>query len=262
MNLRIIGDVAAGLVLAGCSTRGSLSNPSALASPVLNARPFAGRLFVGNQEARNVTVYKSTGRGPVKAITSGLSIPSGVTTDNQGDLFVASHTRGHGGEVTEYSANTFQIVSEIKTFQPKWLAEDASNNLYGVFSQDITPRITRKWRRIPPIGGSPLRKSRYSDEQITAALRQAESGTPIAEIVRKLGISEATFYAWRKRFGSLGTPEIRELRQLREENSRLKRLVADLTLDRQILQDVVKKSGEKGAAHRHAATSQRALAVE
>jgi len=66
----------------------------------------------------------------------------------------------------------------------------------------------------------------------------------------------------RKRFGSLGTPEIRELRQLREENSRLKRLVADLTLDRQILQDVVKKSGEKGAAHRHAATSQRALAVE
>jgi putative transposase len=86
-----------------------------------------------------------------------------------------------------------------------------------------------------------LRKSRYSDEQITAALRQAEAGTPIAEIVRKLGISEATFYAWRKRFGSLGTPEIRELRQLREENARLKRVVADLTLDRQILQDVVKK---------------------
>jgi putative transposase len=58
-----------------------------------------------------------------------------------------------------------------------------------------------------------LRKSRYSDEQIAAALRQAEAGTPIADITRKLGISEATFYAWRKRFGSLGTPEIRELRQ-------------------------------------------------
>jgi putative transposase len=86
-----------------------------------------------------------------------------------------------------------------------------------------------------------LRKSRYSDEQIAAALRQAEAGTPIADITRKLGISEATFYAWRKRFGGLGTPEIRELRQLREENARLKRLVADLTLDRQVLQDVVKK---------------------
>lgn len=87
----------------------------------------------------------------------------------------------------------------------------------------------------------PVRKSRYSDEQIAAALRQAEAGTPIADITRKLGISEATFYVWRKRFGSLGTPEIRELRQLRDENARLKRLVADLTLDRQVLQDVVKK---------------------
>ncbi len=86
-----------------------------------------------------------------------------------------------------------------------------------------------------------MRKSRYSDEQIAAALRQAEAGTPVAEIVRKLGISEATFYIWRKRFGSMGTPAIRELRLLREENARLKRLVADLTLDRQVLQDVVKK---------------------
>jgi putative transposase len=106
------------------------------------------------------------------------------------------------------------------------------------------------------------RKSRYSDEQIAAALRQAEAGTPIADITRKLGISEATFYAWRKRFGSLGTPEIRELRQLRDENARLKRLVADLTLDRQILQDVVKKSGEKGAANDHAAEGSRPVARE
>jgi putative transposase len=72
-----------------------------------------------------------------------------------------------------------------------------------------------------------VRKSRYSDGQIAAALRQAEAGTSIADITRKLGISEATFYAWRKRFGSLGTPEIRELCQLRDENARLKRLVAD-----------------------------------
>ena len=85
-----------------------------------------------------------------------------------------------------------------------------------------------------------MRKSRYSDEQIAAALRQAEIGTSVADITRKLGISEATFYVWKKRFGSLGTPEIRELRQLRDENTRLKQVVADLTLDRNVLQDVLK----------------------
>jgi len=66
-------------------------------------------------------------------------------------------------------------------------------------------------------------------------------GHSVADITRKLGISEATFYVWKKRFGTLGTPEIRELRQLREENGRLKQLVADLTLDRHVLQDVLKK---------------------
>ena len=86
-----------------------------------------------------------------------------------------------------------------------------------------------------------MRKSRYSDEHIAGALRQADIGTPVADITRKLGISEATFYVWKKRFGSLGTPEIRELRQLRDENARLKLLVADLTFDRHVLQDVLKK---------------------
>ncbi len=101
----------------------------------------------------------------------------------------------------------------------------------------MTANITR------PPGGSPVRKSRYSDEQIAAALRQAEIGAPVADITRKLGISEATFYVWKKRFGTLGTPEIRELRQLRDENAKLKAVVADLTLDRAVLQDVIKKSG-------------------
>jgi putative transposase len=86
-----------------------------------------------------------------------------------------------------------------------------------------------------------LKKSRFSDEQIAHALRQAEAGTAVAEIVRKLGVSEATFYAWKKKFGSMGTAEIRELRQLREENARLKRVVADLTLDKTMLQDVISK---------------------
>jgi len=86
-----------------------------------------------------------------------------------------------------------------------------------------------------------LRKSRFSNEQIAYALRQAENGTSIAEITRKLGISENTFYNWKKKFGGLGTPEIRELRQLREENGKLKQLVADLSLDRKMLQDVLSK---------------------
>jgi putative transposase len=87
-----------------------------------------------------------------------------------------------------------------------------------------------------------LKKSRFSDEQIAHALRQSEAGTPVAEITRKLGVSEATFYAWKKKFGSMGTAEIRELRQLREENLKLKRLVADLSLDKTMLQDVISKN--------------------
>jgi len=73
------------------------------------------------------------------------------------------------------------------------------------------------------------------------ALRQAEAGTPVGEICRKLGITEATFYRWKKRFGGLGVPELRELRQLREENRKLKGLVADLSLDKTILQEALRK---------------------
>jgi putative transposase len=75
-----------------------------------------------------------------------------------------------------------------------------------------------------------MKKSRFSEEQITYALRQADSGTPVADICRQLGVSEASFYHWRKKFGNLGISGMREMRQLREENARLKRLVADLTL--------------------------------
>ena len=107
-----------------------------------------------------------------------------------------------------------------------------------------------------------MRKSRYSDEHIAAALRQAEIGTPVADITRKLGISEATFYVWKKRFGTLGTSEIRELRQLRDENAKLKAVVADLTLDRAVLQDVIKKSGKPRSPQDGSATYSQSLAVE
>ncbi len=84
-------------------------------------------------------------------------------------------------------------------------------------------------------------KKGHSEEQILRALRQAESGTKVSEICREHGISEATFYIWKKKYAGLGLSELRELRQLRDENAKLKRLVADLSLDRHILQEIVQK---------------------
>ena len=81
----------------------------------------------------------------------------------------------------------------------------------------------------------------HTSEQIMAAIRQAEGGEKVAEVCRKLGISEATFYSWKKQYAGVGISELRELRQLRDENRKLKQLVADLTLDRHVLQEVVKK---------------------
>ena len=86
-----------------------------------------------------------------------------------------------------------------------------------------------------------MRGSRFSEEQITMALRQAESGTPVGEIRRKLEVAETTFYRWKKRFGGLGVSELRELRQLKEENRKLRSLVADLSLDKTILQEALRK---------------------
>ncbi len=86
-----------------------------------------------------------------------------------------------------------------------------------------------------------MRKSKFRDEQIAYALHQAEVGTAPAEICRKLGISEQTFYRWKRKYGGVGVTELRELKQLREENRRLKRMVADLSLDKQMLREVVEK---------------------
>jgi putative transposase len=86
-----------------------------------------------------------------------------------------------------------------------------------------------------------MARRHHTPEQIAAALRQLEAGTPAVEFCRKLGVHENTMYLWKKKYGSLGTPEIRELRQLRDENVRLKRLVADLPLDKTMLQDVISK---------------------
>ena len=86
-----------------------------------------------------------------------------------------------------------------------------------------------------------MKKSRFSEQQIAFVLRQAEEGTPIAEVCRKAGISEASFYSWRKKYGGLVPSEMKRLKQLEEENQRLKKLVADLSLDREMLQDVIRR---------------------
>ena len=86
-----------------------------------------------------------------------------------------------------------------------------------------------------------MKKSKFTEEQIAFALKHAESGTRVEEVCRKMGISQATFYAWRKKFGGLGVSELRRLRQLEEENRKLKQLVADLSLDKAMLQDVLTK---------------------
>jgi putative transposase len=84
-------------------------------------------------------------------------------------------------------------------------------------------------------------KKRFSEEQIAFVLRQAETGIPIQEIIRKVGITEQTFYRWKKKYGGLGVSELRHLKQLEEENKKLKQLVADLSLDKKMLQDVLSK---------------------
>jgi putative transposase len=84
-----------------------------------------------------------------------------------------------------------------------------------------------------------MKRKHYTEEQIAFALRQQESGTPVAEVVRKMGITEQTFYRWKKKYAGLGVAEVRRLKLLEDENRKLKQLVADLSLDKKMLQDVL-----------------------
>ena len=86
-----------------------------------------------------------------------------------------------------------------------------------------------------------MRSSKFTEEQIAFALRQAETGTPVKEVIRKMGITEQTFYRWKKKYSGMMPSDLRRLRQLEEENRQLKKLVADLSLDKQMLQDVLSK---------------------
>ncbi len=86
-----------------------------------------------------------------------------------------------------------------------------------------------------------MKRSRFTEEQIAYALRQADTGTPVGDVCRQVGVSEATFYQWKKKFAHLGVNEVRRVRQLDDENARLKRLVADLTLDKHMLAEALRK---------------------
>ena len=86
-----------------------------------------------------------------------------------------------------------------------------------------------------------MKKKRFAVEQIVAILKQAELGIPIAELIRQVGVSEQTFYRWKKKYSGLEVDQLRQMKQLQEENLRLKRIVADLTLDKAMLQDVLRK---------------------
>jgi putative transposase len=97
--------------------------------------------------------------------------------------------------------------------------------------------LERPW----PDGEFSMKKSRFNEQQIAFILRQAEEGTPVGEVCRKAGISEATYYNWRKKYGGMMPGEMKRLKQLEEENQRLKKLVADLSLDKEMLQDVIRR---------------------
>ena len=86
-----------------------------------------------------------------------------------------------------------------------------------------------------------MKQSRYTEEQIAYAMKQAETGTPVAEVFRRMGISEQTFYRWKQKYGGMLPSEMRKYKQIEEENARLKKLVAEISLDREMLQEVIRK---------------------
>jgi putative transposase len=86
-----------------------------------------------------------------------------------------------------------------------------------------------------------MKKSRFSEQQIAFILKQGDEGVAVAEVCRKAGISEATYYNWRKKYGGLMPSEVKRLKQLEDENQRLKKMVADLSLDKEMLQDVIRR---------------------
>src|ERR1051325_2867452 len=120
-------------------------------------------------------------------------------------------------------------------------------SFYGWIMIDSSPKIRTTWKvRSGQFPNSPSRRNQtvkksFTNEQIIATLRLVETGTSVADACRKIGITEQTFYRWKRKFAGLGVAELHRLRQLEDENKRLKSLVADLTLDKHMLQEVIAK---------------------
>lgn len=96
-----------------------------------------------------------------------------------------------------------------------------------------------------------MSRKHFSEEQIIYALKQAENGKPVRDVCRELGMSEQSFYTWKRKYGGMGISELRKLRQLRDENRQLKRIVAELILDKHILQEVCQRRLQMRQIHRH-----------
>jgi putative transposase len=101
-----------------------------------------------------------------------------------------------------------------------------------------------------------MKKKRFAVEQIVAVLKEAAAGMPVVELIRRIGITEQTFYRWKKQSAGLDSDQARQLKQLQGENERLKKIVAELSLDKAMLADVIKKSGESRSSARHGGLSQ------
>lgn len=86
-----------------------------------------------------------------------------------------------------------------------------------------------------------MKQSKFTESQIIYAILQVDSGTKVTDVCRQMGISQATFYNWKKKYGDMSSTELKKMKMLEDENRRLKKLVADLSLDKQILQDIIKK---------------------
>jgi putative transposase len=102
-------------------------------------------------------------------------------------------------------------------------------------------KVSFRQNLVPEEGGFAVKRKRFSVEQIVAVLKQAELGVPVAELIRQVGITEQTLYRWKKQYKGLESDQVRQFKQLQEENARLKRLVAELSLDKTMLQDVLSK---------------------
>ena len=102
-------------------------------------------------------------------------------------------------------------------------------------------------------------EERFAVEQIVAILKEAEAGMPVAELIRRIGITEQTFYRWKKHYAGLDSDQARQLKQLQEENERLKKIVTELSLDKAMLADVIKKGGESCSSTRHQGLPQESL---